>query len=241
MPGSLWGAAARALAVATAVFALVPLNHWLQVTAPKLTRVHLVDVQIAYQAITIAMTGALIFGLRRLGSQGRFLGSGDLKTPANAIAVLGVKEGEAWYCVLRNFAFIATGVTSIVVYLQIARSSLGLSPHLLRAFVISLPFAATNAAVEEGLLRVALLEAIEGALTPSRAALLSGMLFGAAHYWGVPGGVPGVVMASFLGFVLARSVLETRGVLGAWFVHFLQDVVIFTLMFAMMLAGRTEA
>lgn len=42
-------------------------------------------------------------------------------------------------------------------------------------------------------------------------------------------------MAGFLGFVLARSVVETRGVLGAWLVHFLQDVVIFTLLFAVAL------
>jgi hypothetical protein len=57
----------------------------------------------------------------------------------------------------------------------------------------------------------------------------------------LPGGLPGVAMAGFLGFVLARSVVETRGVLGAWFVHFLQDIVIFTLLFAVALAERASS
>jgi len=35
-------------------------------------------------------------------------------------------------------------------------------------------------------------------------------------------------MAGFLGWLLARSVVDTRGVFWAWFLHFLQDVVIFT-------------
>jgi len=35
-------------------------------------------------------------------------------------------------------------------------------------------------------------------------------------------------MAGFLGWLLARSVVDTRGMFWAWFLHFLQDVVIFT-------------
>ncbi len=240
-PRTSRSAAVGVAAVASASAVLLPLKRWLQGSAPQLTHVRVLDVQIAYQLLTMAMTALLILGLRRLGAQGRLLAVGDLDTPAKALSVLGVKEGEPWRRVLRNFALIATGTTALVVYFQVARSSARLSPHLFAAFVLSLPFAAANAAVEEGLFRVALLEATDGVVKPERAALLSGVMFGSVHYWGVPGGAPGVVMAGFLGFVLARSMLETRGVLGAWFLHFLQDVVIFTLIFAVALAGGVGA
>jgi hypothetical protein len=34
-------------------------------------------------------------------------------------------------------------------------------------------------------------------------------------------------MATFLGWILGKSMLETRGFWWAWFIHFLQDVMIF--------------
>jgi hypothetical protein len=40
--------------------------------------------------------------------------------------------------------------------------------------------------------------------------------------------VVGVLLASFLGWILAKSMLETRGMFWAWFIHFWQDVWIFS-------------
>jgi len=37
----------------------------------------------------------------------------------------------------------------------------------------------------------------------------------------------GVILAAFLGWILGKSMLETRGLFWAWFIHFLQDVLIF--------------
>ena len=53
------------------------------------------------------------------------------------------------------------------------------------------------------------------------------VFFGIWHFYGVPYGVIGVVLATFLGWLLARSMQETRGLFWAWFVHFWQDVWIF--------------
>jgi hypothetical protein len=49
-----------------------------------------------------------------------------------------------------------------------------------------------------------------------------------AHFYGVPYGVIGVVMAGFLGWFLAKAMLETRGFVMPWFIHFCQDVLIFS-------------
>ena len=38
------------------------------------------------------------------------------------------------------------------------------------------------------------------------------------------------VAAWFLGWILARSMLEIRGLAWAWFIHFVQDVLIFGFM-----------
>lgn len=40
----------------------------------------------------------------------------------------------------------------------------------------------------------------------------------------------GVVLAWFLGWILAKSMLETRGLAWAWFIHFVQDMANFGFM-----------
>ena len=37
-----------------------------------------------------------------------------------------------------------------------------------------------------------------------------------------------MAMAFALGWLLARSMVETRGLFWAWFIHFCQDVIIFS-------------
>jgi len=74
---------------------------------------------------------------------------------------------------------------------------------------------------------VALLRAAESVVSVPAACVLSAVVFGVAHFGGIPGGPAGALAACVLGFVLARATHETNGVATAWFVHFLQDVVIF--------------
>ena len=62
----------------------------------------------------------------------------------------------------------------------------------------------------------------------SQALLLTGSLFGLAHYYGNPPGASGVLLAGFLGILLAKSMVETGGSRWAWTIHWLQDVVIFS-------------
>ena len=58
-----------------------------------------------------------------------------------------------------------------------------------------------------------------------------------AHYFGTPSGIFGVVMSGLMGWLLAKSVIETRGLAWALLIHFLQDVVIFGAG-AMIIAGN---
>ena len=89
-----------------------------------------------------------------------------------------------------------------------------------------------DALVEETITRFGVVGTLAGRLPPRAVYLASGALFGTAHYWGVPGGLAGVAVAGFLGWLLAKSIGETGGLGWAWFLHLLQDIVIFSALFA---------
>ena len=196
----------------------------------SLTGKAFVDVELAYQAASLAMVALLVLLVRWLGAPTRVLARGDMTATSEALPLLGIRAGERWSSIARNFAVITTTVTTIVVAAQVTTP--GWLGHVPLALAMALPFAAVNAAVEEGLLRVALVEGVLDVFGPKTTALLSGAVFGGIHYFGVPAGIPGVAMAGFLGWLLARSVIGTRGVGLAWGIHALQDVVIFTMLFA---------
>jgi membrane protease YdiL (CAAX protease family) len=59
---------------------------------------------------------------------------------------------------------------------------------------------------------------------------LTSVHFGLLHFYGQPSGVPGVLMAGFAGFLWGASVLRTKGMAWAWGAHFIQDIVIYSLL-----------
>ena len=76
---------------------------------------------------------------------------------------------------------------------------------------------------------LAILLAVLPSIIETRGALAAtGLLFGLAHHHGNPPGASGVLLAAFLGVLLAKSMIETGGSKWAWTIHWLQDVVIFS-------------
>ncbi|HMJ71141.1 MAG TPA: CPBP family intramembrane glutamic endopeptidase [Cyclobacteriaceae bacterium] len=99
-------------------------------------------------------------------------------------------------------------------------------------------FAATNAWSEEIFSRFVIVSGLYGKLKPDVICLISAGIFGMAHFaFGTPGGLFGVVASGTMGWFMAKSVIETKGMGWALFIHFLQDVVIFGAG-AMVLAGQ---
>ena len=95
-------------------------------------------------------------------------------------------------------------------------------------FVPAILLAATlNAFYEEVTFKASFLSVLENVVGRQQALLLMAAFFGFLHFYGVPYGVLGVLMAGILGWLLGRSMLETRGLWWAWFIHFLQDVAVF--------------
>jgi len=134
-------------------------------------------------------------------------------------------------CAIRiAFLLIITAVTALLMFFQVVEGEAQVYMSG-RVILFALLFSVTNSFGEEMIFRTSLVSVLDGRLPGSSVSLISGVIFGIAHYWGHPGGVPGVLLAGFLGWFLARSMMETRGFFWAWLIHFCQDVVIFTSLF----------
>jgi hypothetical protein len=95
------------------------------------------------------------------------------------------------------------------------------------AIPVVLACAALNAFNEELTYKAGFLSVLVEPVGARNALRMVAAFFGLGHFYGVPYGVVGVVLAGFLGWILGRSMLETRGLWWAWWIHFLQDVAIF--------------
>jgi hypothetical protein len=212
-----------------ATLVLVPLGRRLAEAPPAaLVENAYVNSLVLYQLVTLALTAVVLLILFVLGPRHfrRFFHIGQLGAPVEPVRALGINtEGnETWRHVGRNFAVIITVVT--LVYMVFAVRSVGLSADGTRYLWIVPLLAASNAFVEEMITRFGIVVSLEGLVSRPLVLLASAALFGGVHYFGTPGGLIGVAMAGFLGWLLAKSIVETRGVFWAWFIHFLQDVII---------------
>jgi uncharacterized protein len=207
-----------------------------------LSRNTVVDHHLLYQPLT-AIVAVLSVAVAMLLSDDpwAYLHLGDLSAPVTGLGWLGVSMSDTWGTIGLSIGLIITCVTAVVVVLQARRSGRLRARALPLALALSLPFAAVNAAVEEAIFRVAPATALGDVASMTTVALISAVLFGVPHYFGHPGKVPGALLAGFLGWLACLSVLQTHGVLWAWAVHFVQDVVILTILFAVAAAGGEAA
>ncbi len=88
--------------------------------------------------------------------------------------------------------------------------------------------AVINAFNEEFTLRAAPISELFSVVGKKQALMITTLFFGLGHFYGVPSGLLGVLLASFLGWFLGKSMIETKGFFWAWFIHFLPDAFIFT-------------
>jgi membrane protease YdiL (CAAX protease family) len=155
-----------------------------------------------------------------------FLVKGELDAPAKPIPlildrppswkVLGPAISLAMCLGLIVFSFIFGTIPSV-----------GSLVNVLPLLPFVLLFAAANAFGEEMLYRAPWLAGLEIPLGAVQALLVTATYFGISHYYGVPYGILGCIMAFIAGWLMGKSMLETRGFFWAWIIHFWMDVVIF--------------
>jgi hypothetical protein len=177
--------------------------------------------------VTLAMIAALLLLKKRPADF--YLVPGDIAAPVKPVPWMGVRQGERWksFGLTLNF-FISLGTLAFLIIagkppLDLVIRALPFLPAILLA-------AALNAFSEEVAYKAAFLSVLENPVGARQVLYMVAAYFGIAHYYGVPYGVIGVLLAAFLGWILAKSMQETGGLFWAWFIHFWQDVWIFSFM-----------
>lgn len=176
-------------------------------------------------AITLAMIALLLgMGYTR---KGIFLTRGDLRAPIEPVRLLGFKKPVPWSRFGLQWGFYIALALGLIQYLGL-RPDAALWARLLPMLPSVVFYAALNAFNEEFFYRSPMLATLEP-LGGSRHALwMAAYFFGIAHYFGTPGGVLGGLASVFMGWILGKGMLETRGVFWTWWIHFLSDIAIFS-------------
>lgn len=177
--------------------------------------------------ILVALAVLAVLWLMKRDRRAFFLARGRLDAPIEPIRWLGIKAGESW----KTFTWIFGGVAALAVAVP---TILGIAPSaatwsralpLLPACIL---LAAVNAFTEEAYFRCSLLSTLHEVIGRGHTLGLILVFFGLSHWlYGSPSGPVGFAMTGFLAWIMARGMLETKGMLAPWIIHFLPDVVVF--------------
>lgn len=153
---------------------------------------------------------------------------------AKSVPWLGMKlkPDESWKTIGLSVGSIITLATAVVVYFQVAYKT-GISFRFFPEVPLLLLMALMNSFTEEVIYRLSYSTmVINEKMSDGVSEFLSALVFGVVHYFGVaPSGLPGALMAAYIGWFLSKSINETKGFFWAWAIHFAQDVVILFFLF----------
>ena len=177
-------------------------------------------------AVVVMIAVLLAMGLRR---HEFYLAVGDIRATAEPMRI--PRHPEPWTKLGRNYAIISVGLLLVFLIPALQPSLAELSIGLVAFAAVC---AALNAFAEEFLYRAALIPHVLPLFGKSATLLLLPAWFGLAHWFGIPSGLTGVLLAAIGAWFFTRSMIETRGIAWAWFLHFLAD---FTVYLVLLLAG----
>lgn len=195
---------------------------WFQ-TVPRAQRmlggVFLSFIPAALAALTVIGSG--------LSRRDLFLARGDMKASTS----LPFLRGLRWNVIAPALLLVIS--TVLLVQLSIvSHASHRFHPLLLLLGLgTAVVFAALNAICEEFRFRCVLLAHGIRSVGVGQAVAATSVLFALAHFGGHPSGFSGMALAGFFAWVMARSMVDTRGLGWAWLFHFIQDVIIFLMVF----------
>ncbi|WP_436908025.1 CPBP family intramembrane glutamic endopeptidase [Halosimplex marinum] len=153
-----------------------------------------------------------------------FLRVGDPSAAAEREWVPGFRRERPWWRAALLWGGLPGGILVAVNATAGAYSDV---PTLASALPVVALAAVLNAFTEEFVYRAAPLADLVDAVGKRHALVLLGAFFGLSHYYGSPGGLVGVGMTAFYGWLLAKSIYETRGLAVALSIHVAADLIIF--------------
>jgi membrane protease YdiL (CAAX protease family) len=179
-------------------------------------------------AVVVMFIVLFLMGFRR---RDLYLAVGDLRATATPTRLKIPHKPEPWTTFGRNYAIISVG---LLLFFLIPALNPSLANFTVGLLLFAAVCAAMNSFAEEFLYRSALIPQVLPLFGKGATLMLVPAWFGLAHYFGVPNGLTGVLLAGIGGWFFAKSMIETRGIAWAWFLHFLAD---FTVYLLLLLAG----
>jgi membrane protease YdiL (CAAX protease family) len=219
------------LAIFVGTFFIIPYTHeivsqlnWIQHAS---WGVRLVAIRLEVHLVQVVLMALTLIG-SGLGRRELFLVLGNPSAPFEPSRLLPAVRDvpKSWTRVVLEWLPYYIIILGIVLALQIRPSMSQIFQVLifLPGIIIG---AAINAFGEEFEFRSILLARLEPVLGSNSAILMSSAVFGLMHYFGTPGGPFGVVLTGYLGWLMAKSMIETRGFVWAFSIHFIGDFVIY--------------
>ena len=186
-----------------------------------------INFQINYQLLLlgiafISMISSYILNPESFKS---ILSIGNLSAVGEELKIFGIKKGDSWLKTGISLSIFISLATGIFMYFQLKGQTIDYS-LLKTGFLWVVLFSLTNSFAEEMIFRVGINAPLTDLLSPNKIFFISAVIFGVAHFQGMPSGIIGIILAGLLGYVLSKSIQETNGIFWAWFIHFLQDVII---------------
>jgi membrane protease YdiL (CAAX protease family) len=178
--------------------------------------------------VHLVLTGLMALTLigSGIGRRELFLVRGNLSAPASPAHFIQGNRFMPWNKVvigwLPYYIFFFLGIELIMV-----RPDMSKIPQALSYLPAIIIMAAINAFGEEFQFRSMVLARLEAVLGSQQAIPIAAGLFGLMHYFGVPGTLPGVLLAGYLGWVTAKSMIETRSIVWAFLIHFIGDFLLY--------------
>lgn len=159
-----------------------------------------------------------------LGRRELFLERGDVAAPSR---IPGTQRRMSW----RRLGPLLVVVFAVPLAVQLTftvRPDFDRLGNALALLPLAVVFGAVNALSEELRFRCVLLARLVPVVGAETSIWMTALLFGLPHWYsGNPSGPTGVAMTMVVGLVLAKSMLETRGLFWAWAMHGAGDVGIF--------------
>jgi membrane protease YdiL (CAAX protease family) len=168
-----------------------------------------------------------------------FLTRGTLGRQAAPVPWIGMRKPTPWTVLGPMVAGIgATIMTGVLVASH--RPSGATLVAALPLLPAALLHSVTNAFSEELSFRASLLAPLQAAVGRPQALALTAVFFGLAHYsGGVPlATLPTLLMTGFLGWLMAKAMVETEGLFWSWLIHLVNDIPVFAFLAIGSLAGR---
>lgn len=160
-------------------------------------------------------------------------GGSSAAYPAPVIA-LGISGTHSWRVVGRVGVIVFGAIALFYAYVSVWHRVIPPLEQIIPALGLGAVLAGGSAFAVTVITRFGIVVTLHDVLPARTIYLLTALLYAVPQYYLFPGGIVRAVIAGVMGWLLAKSILETRGAVWAWSIQFVYDWVVYSALLSMM-------